>query len=142
MATKRTLTLSEIEILKNQDLSAYPLLDLILPNQLPDLIDLNQFMAVEILPLLLTSDHVHLIRSCDLIEDGVKGARQVKQVTRFIQSLLENKIITAHDYLFEIKSFCVHYMKIKGVTALFRWISNETSNQQQQQQQLSVAGPS
>jgi hypothetical protein len=64
------------------------------------------------------------IRSCDELQDNTKD-RQVKQVARFIQSLLEKKIIPMRDYFIEIQSFCISYMKLKGVANLFRLASHE-----------------
>ncbi|KAI8075798.1 uncharacterized protein B0P05DRAFT_546446 [Gilbertella persicaria] len=157
-ASTRKLTLPEHELLSHERLSDYPLCQLIPPNQLPSLIDFNQFLALDIVPILLGSNPAYLqslldtpvsihslevvhhvlmnhmvlpeeflhyyisnsIRSCDQLEEGPKRDRQVKQVTRFIQSLLEKKIIPISDYFVEIQSFCVSYMKLKGVAQLFR----------------------
>ena len=65
------------------------------------------------------------IRSCDQIEEGPIKERQVKQVTRFIQSLLEKQVILMKDYFIEIQSFCISYIKSKGVAQLFRLASQE-----------------
>ena len=56
VAGKRPLTLSENEILRKEKLSDYPLSTYVLPNELPALINLNQFLAFDILSLLLESD--------------------------------------------------------------------------------------
>ncbi|EIE82723.1 hypothetical protein RO3G_07428 [Rhizopus delemar RA 99-880] len=125
MAGKRPLTLSENEILRKEKLSDYPLSTYVLPNELPALINLNQFLAFDILSLLLNSDKTEDIRSCDQLEDGLIKDKQVKQVAKFIQSLLEQDIISITEYFVEIQAFCVSYMKIKGVVQLFRLASNE-----------------
>ncbi|KAI9470837.1 MAG: hypothetical protein EXX96DRAFT_370482 [Benjaminiella poitrasii] len=170
-ACLRVLTLSENEMLRNERLSDYPLTEYILPNQLPKLIDLNQFIALKIVPILLKTNYATLylqsllnapvtvnslevihyiliirhmqlsqeflhyyisnsIRSCDQLEEGLKKDRQVKQVARFIQSLVEKNIISMAEYFIEIQSFCVGYMKHKGVTNLFRLASNQAQQQQ------------
>jgi hypothetical protein len=59
------------------------------------------------------------------LEDGLIKDKQVKQVAKFIQSLLEQDIISMAEYFVEIQAFCVSYMKIKGVVQLFRLASNE-----------------
>ncbi|KAI7900812.1 uncharacterized protein BX663DRAFT_516610 [Cokeromyces recurvatus] len=162
----RVLTISENEMLRNERLLDYPLTKYISPNQLPKLIDLNQFIALDIVPILLKTNYATLylqsllnvtvtvnslevihcilimhhmqlsqeflhyyisnsIRSCDqLEEEGPKKDRQVKQVARFIQSLVEKGIISMADYFIEIQSFCVSYMKYKNVTNLFRLASS------------------
>ncbi|KAI8332530.1 hypothetical protein EDC96DRAFT_451557, partial [Choanephora cucurbitarum] len=131
-ASQRTLTLSENELLSHERLIDYT--HLILPHQLPRLMDLNQFVAMEIVPLLLKSDPLYLealvtapitnsIRACDRLEDSPRKDRQVKQVARFIQSLLEKKMIPISDYVVEIQAFCVSYMKLKSVVDLFRLVS-------------------
>ncbi|KAG1302212.1 hypothetical protein G6F61_010664 [Rhizopus arrhizus] len=166
VAGKRPLTLSENEILRKEKLSDYPLSTYVLPNELPALINLNQFLAFDILSLLLESDktqeylqaildhpitlqsiesihhilvhkktslsqdfiHYYIsnsIRSCDQLEDGLIKDKQVKQVAKFIQSLLEQDIISMAEYFVEIQAFCVSYMKIKGVVQLFRLASSE-----------------
>lgn len=57
-ASNRILTLSENEILRKEQSTIfnYPLTSYIKPNQLCDLIDLNQFLALNIAPYLLTSN--------------------------------------------------------------------------------------
>lgn len=57
-ACNRILTLSENEVLRKEqsELSSYPLTNYIKPNQLCNLIDLNQFLALTVVPILLTSD--------------------------------------------------------------------------------------
>ncbi|CAO3662949.1 unnamed protein product [Rhizopus stolonifer] len=168
--TNRTLTLSEHEALSKEKLSDYPLEDYIQPNQLPSLIEFNQFLAFDILPLLLKSDqkprylqaildtnvtsqsietihhilvhrkmnlsqdfiHYYIsnsIRSCEQLE-GLKRDKQVKQVARFIQSLLEEKVIVMTEYFIEIQAFCISFMRIKGVVQLFRLASNEARQMQ------------
>lgn len=77
----------------------------------------------------LPADFVHYyisnsIRCCE--QD-----RQVKQVARFIQSLLENNIIPMKDYFVEIQSFCLSFIKLKGVANLFKLASQEAQQQQQ-----------
>ncbi|KAL7335590.1 hypothetical protein PS15p_201039 [Mucor circinelloides] len=49
----RILSLAENETLRNERLSDYPLTDYIAPHQLPSLVDLNHFLALSIVPLLL-----------------------------------------------------------------------------------------
>ena len=44
-------------------------------------------------------------------------------MARFIQSLLEKKMIPMSDYVVEIQAFCVSYMKLKSVVDLFRLVS-------------------
>ncbi|CEP17021.1 hypothetical protein [Parasitella parasitica] len=168
-ACHRTLSLSENETLRNEKLSDYPLTSCIAPQKLPNLVDLNQFFALNVVPLLLRSHSASLylqalleapvtinslevihhilvsnisvsqeflhyyisksIRSCDELEEGPKRDRQVKQVVRFVQSLVEKNIIPMTDYFIEIQAFCVSYMKLKGVTNLFRLASNEAQKQ-------------
>lgn len=70
------------------------------------------------------------IRSCDQLDEGPVKDRQVKQVARFIQSLLERHIIPMRDYFIEIQSFCISYMKLKGVANLFRLASQEAQQHQ------------
>lgn len=168
--TNRTLTLSEHEALSKERLSDYPLEDYVQPNQLPSLIEFNQFLAFDILSLLLKSDqkprylqalldtnvtsqsietihhilvhqkmnlsqdfiHYYIsnsIRSCEQLE-GLKRDKQVKQVARFIQSLLEEKVIVMTEYFIEIQAFCISFMRIKGVVQLFRLASNEARQMQ------------
>ncbi|KAI8975595.1 hypothetical protein BDF20DRAFT_822731, partial [Mycotypha africana] len=142
----RSLTLSENELLRNEfNLSKnYPLTDLIPPAELPNLINLNQFLALDIASELFNSRYAylylqsilespittnsievihHVIRSCDQAPNGLKKDRQVKQVTRFIHSLLEKNIIPLSEYMIEIQAFCVTYMKVGGVANLFQSIS-------------------
>ncbi|KAI8384004.1 hypothetical protein BD560DRAFT_384591, partial [Blakeslea trispora] len=159
-ASERTLTLSENELLSHERLIDY--INMISPYQLSRLMDLNQFVAMEIVPLLLKTNPSYLqalviapvsmnsievmhhilvnrmslpqdflhqfisnsIRACDQLEDSPKRDRQVKQVARFIQSLLEKNIISIADYVVEIQAFCVSYMKLKSVVHLFRLVSN------------------
>ncbi|KAG1172315.1 hypothetical protein G6F71_006462 [Rhizopus microsporus] len=125
IASNRLLALSENEALRKENLSNYPLSDIILPHQLPQLVNLNQFLAFDTVPLLLQSKNKDDIRSCDQLEEGPKQDKQVKQVVRFIQSLLEQGIIHMADYFVEIQAFCVSFMRIKGVAQLFRLASNE-----------------
>ncbi|CEI88883.1 hypothetical protein RMCBS344292_03259 [Rhizopus microsporus] len=166
IASNRLLALSENEALRKEKLSNYPLSDIILPHQLPQLVNLNQFLAFDTVPLLLqsknkddyldailsspvtsqsieimyhalvhqkaslSSEFIHhyisnSIRSCDQLEEGPKQDKQVKQVARFIQSLLEQGIIHMADYFVEVQAFCVSFMRIKGVAQLFRLASNE-----------------
>jgi hypothetical protein len=42
---------------------------------------------------------------------------------------VEKNIIPMTDYFIEIQAFCVSYMKLKGVTNLFRLASNEAQKQ-------------
>ncbi|GAA5810490.1 hypothetical protein MFLAVUS_003911 [Mucor flavus] len=168
-ACTRILTLKENEKLRMESLSNYPLTEYVAPSQINRLIDLNQFLALDIVPYLLRSDKSQLyleallnskitthslevvhhilvnnvqlspefihyyisnsIRSCEELEDGPGKSRQVKQVTRFIQSLLEKKIIPMKDYFVEIQSFCIPFMKLKGVANLFRLASQEAQQQ-------------
>ncbi|CAO3627667.1 unnamed protein product [Mucor hiemalis] len=168
-ACSRILSLKENEIVRMEKLSNYPVTNYITPSQMNGLIDLNQFIAVDIVPLLLKSSlgnlylqaflnsrvttntievvhHVlvnhmnlsqeflhyfisHSIRSCDELDEGPIKDRQVKQVARFIQSLLERHIIPMRDYFIEIQSFCISYMKLKGVANLFRLASQEAQQQ-------------
>lgn len=169
-ACNRILTLKENEIVRMEKLSNYPVTEYITPNQINGLIHYNQFIAMDIVPLLLKSSlsnlylqallntrvttnsievvhHVlvnHLtlsqeflhyfisnsIRSCDQLDEGLVKDRQVKQVARFIQSLLERHIIPMRDYFIEIQSFCISYMKLKGVANLFRLASQEAQQHQ------------
>ncbi|KAI8637040.1 hypothetical protein BD408DRAFT_396387 [Parasitella parasitica] len=168
-ACYRTLSLAENETLRNEKLLDYPLTTCITPQQLPNLVNLNQFLALNVVPLLLRSPSVNLylhallkapvtinslevihhilvnsipisneflhyyisksIQSCDETEEGLKRDRQVKQVVRFVQSLVEKNIIPMTDYFIEIQAFCVSYMKLKGVINLFRLASNEAQKQ-------------
>ncbi|KAI9267577.1 hypothetical protein EDC94DRAFT_601283 [Helicostylum pulchrum] len=168
-ACTRILTLKENEKLRMESLSNYQLTEYVAPSQISRLIDLNQFLALDIVPYLLRSsksqlyleallnsnitihslevihhilvnnvqlspDFIHYyisnsIRSCDELEEGPGKDRQVKQVTRFIQSLLEKKIIPMKDYFVEIQSFCISFMKLKGVANLFRLASQEAQQQ-------------
>lgn len=66
------------------------------------------------------------IRSC---EQSQGKDRQVKQVAKFIQSLLEKNIISMKDYFVEIQSFCISFIKLKGVANLFRLASHEAQQQ-------------
>ncbi|GAN10824.1 phenylacetyl- protein [Mucor ambiguus] len=162
----RILSLAENETLRDERLSDYPLTDYITPERLPSLIDLNQFLALNVVPLLLkteltsaylqaileapitlnsievvhhalisniqvSQDFLHYfisksIRSCD---EKPKRDRKVKLVARFVQSLVERNIIAMKDYFIEIQAFCVGYMKLKGITDLYRLASNEAQKQ-------------
>ncbi|KAG1098069.1 hypothetical protein G6F42_018061 [Rhizopus arrhizus] len=162
----RILSLAENETLRNERLSDYPLTDYIAPHQLPSLVDLNQFLALSIVPLLLktsladaylqalleapitlnsievvhhalvnnvqvSQEFLHYfisksIRSCD---EKPRRDRKVKLVARFVQSLVERNIIAMKDYFIEVQAFCVGYMKLKGITDLYRLASNEAQKQ-------------
>lgn len=69
----------------------------------------------------------HSMRSC---ESTTHRDRQVKQVARFIQSLLEKDLIQMKDYYIEIQSFCLSFIKLKAVANLFRLASQEAQQQQ------------
>ncbi|KAI9280773.1 hypothetical protein BY458DRAFT_430423 [Sporodiniella umbellata] len=127
----RTLTLSEYEAISQEKLSDYPLWSYIAPHQLPRVIHYNQFLSLEITPLLLESDQkLDCIRSCDILE-GVKKDKQVRQVAGLIHSLLKEKVISMADYFVEIQTFCVSFMRIKGVVQLFRLASIEARQTKQ-----------
>ncbi|ORZ01078.1 hypothetical protein BCR43DRAFT_486341 [Syncephalastrum racemosum] len=81
-------------------------------------------------PCILSSEFMHVyisnsIRSCEMLEDGPWKDKQVRTVAKFLQSLLEKKVIGVTEYLIEIQSFCVGYFKFAGVAALFRFASCE-----------------
>ncbi|KAI9020188.1 hypothetical protein CLU79DRAFT_756076 [Phycomyces nitens] len=81
-------------------------------------------------PCHLPDEFLHMyisnsILSCELLAKGPWQDRQVKLVAKFIQSLLEKKIIRMSEYLVEIQSFCVGYLRFKGVAILFRMVSSE-----------------
>jgi hypothetical protein len=59
-ACHRILSLSENEVLRKETLTNYPLTQYITPSQVCSLIDLNQFLALDIMPFLLSSDHAKL----------------------------------------------------------------------------------
>lgn len=59
-ACTRILTLKENEKLRMEKLSNYPLTEYIAPDQINQLIDLNQFLALDIVPSLLRSEQSKL----------------------------------------------------------------------------------
>ncbi|KAL9539932.1 hypothetical protein MBANPS3_009977 [Mucor bainieri] len=165
-ACSRALSLAENETLRDERLSDYPLTEYITPEQLPNLIDLNQFLALNVVPLLLKTDlasaylqaileatitlnsievvhhalinnvqvsqeflHYFISKSIRACEEKPKRDRKIKLVARFVQSLVERNIISMKDYFIEIQAFCVGYMKLKGITDLYRLASNEAQKQ-------------
>ncbi|KAI8077765.1 uncharacterized protein BX664DRAFT_389360 [Halteromyces radiatus] len=168
-ATTRTLTIPENEVLiQGSKLHPYVVNLLPLaPRQLPKLIELNHFLAADLVPMILTrsmaeaylhflampkvtcnslevihhvltthqqrlpDDFLHAyissaIQTCELLE-GSWQERQVRMVAKFLQSLLERHILPITDYMIEIQSFCLGYLKIRGVASLFRTVSQEAS---------------
>ncbi|KAG0166337.1 hypothetical protein DFQ28_004678 [Apophysomyces sp. BC1034] len=80
-------------------------------------------------PIRLPEEFLHMyisnsIRSCDLLE-GPWQDKQVRLVAKFIQSLLEKRIIPRTEYFIEIQSFCIGFLRFRGVAALFRLVSGE-----------------
>ncbi|KAI7863170.1 hypothetical protein BDF14DRAFT_1396049 [Spinellus fusiger] len=78
----------------------------------------------------LSNEFLHMyisksILSCEILNKGAWQDRQVKLVTNFIQSFLEKHIIPMEEYLVEIQSFCIGYLRFKGVAVLFRMVSNQ-----------------
>ncbi|KAI8886691.1 hypothetical protein K501DRAFT_331141 [Backusella circina FSU 941] len=55
------------------------------------------------------------IKSCEMV-DTTKESKQVKQVAKFIHSLLEHGIIEMDHYIIEIQAFCTSFMRYKAVT--------------------------
>ncbi|KAI7851306.1 hypothetical protein BDC45DRAFT_224832 [Circinella umbellata] len=113
--------------------------------------------SVELIYHLLTSsssiihkddDFLHIyisnsIRTCELYEEGPRKDKYVRLVAKFIQSLLEKRIIPINEYLIEIQSFCVGYFRFKGVATLFQLASSEAQKMgfeidRQQQQQVAI----
>ncbi|KAI7888608.1 uncharacterized protein EV154DRAFT_517194 [Mucor mucedo] len=170
-ACTRTLTLKENEQLRmEQRLSDYPLSSMIPPEGLTDLIEINQFSALHIVPHLFQCEssplyqqallntrvtinslevvhhvlvnhgvpvpadfiHYYISHSIQSCEQCSNKDRQVKQVARFIQSLLEKDLIQMKEYYIEIQSFCLSFIKLKAVANLFRLASQEAQQQQQQ----------
>ncbi|KAF7730395.1 hypothetical protein EC973_002201 [Apophysomyces ossiformis] len=164
-ACLRTLTIPETEILQ-QAVTTHPESLYIPSDQLPQFIELNRFLAFDIVPLylklptmeeylesLLTMpvssngvDVIHhiiagtnpiqlpegflhmyisnCIRSCDVLE-GHWQDKQVRLVAKFIQSLLVKRIIPMAEYLIEVQSFCIGFLRFRGVAALYRLVSGE-----------------
>ncbi|ORZ15291.1 hypothetical protein BCR42DRAFT_416805 [Absidia repens] len=166
-ATKRTLTIPENEVLIHA-MKLHPYVAGLLPlapKELPTLIELNHFLAVDLVPILLNGsvtnaylyflsqpkitcnsmevihhvltthhqalpdDFLHTyisnaIRTCELLE-GSWQERHVRMVAKFLQSLLDSQILPIADYMIEIKTFCLSYLKIRGVASLFRTVSLE-----------------
>ncbi|KAI8368126.1 uncharacterized protein BYT42DRAFT_585360 [Radiomyces spectabilis] len=65
------------------------------------------------------------IRSCELLDEGVAQDRQVKLVTKLVQSLLQKQLMPIAEYFIEIQSFCVANLRFKVVANLFRVASAE-----------------
>ncbi|KAI9319277.1 hypothetical protein BX666DRAFT_1854245, partial [Dichotomocladium elegans] len=65
------------------------------------------------------------IHSCELLPDGSRKDKHARMVAKFIQSLLDKHIIRVADYIIEIQSFCVGYLRLKDVSTLFRLASKE-----------------
>ncbi|KAI9304576.1 hypothetical protein BJ944DRAFT_266633 [Cunninghamella echinulata] len=165
-ATIETLTIPETEML-NHALQLHPYVIHLLPlspHQLPNLIEMNHILAVEIVPDLLngpiTDSYLHFlslppvtcnslevihhvltslqqtlpgeflhtyvssaIRTCELLE-GIWQEKQVRTLAKFLQSLLDRNILPISDYMIEIQSFCLDYLKIRGVATLFRTVTH------------------
>ncbi|KAI8140750.1 hypothetical protein BJV82DRAFT_622452 [Fennellomyces sp. T-0311] len=92
--------------------------------------------SVELIFLLLSTgrpvghDFLHAyisngIRTCELYEDGPQKDKHVRLFAKFIQTLLEKRMIPVSEYLIEIQSFCVGYFRFKGVATLFQLASSE-----------------
>ncbi|OZJ03863.1 hypothetical protein BZG36_03662 [Bifiguratus adelaidae] len=62
------------------------------------------------------------IRSCDTLSDNLQQ-RQVRKVTSFLSSLLQNNIIAIDDYLPELQAFCLQYSRYREATNLFQTIA-------------------
>ncbi|KAI8330728.1 hypothetical protein BC941DRAFT_440023 [Chlamydoabsidia padenii] len=166
-ATTRTLTIPEYDVLIHGLKLHSNTVDLLplAPKQLLNLIEVNTFWALDVVPMLLkgsTADaylhflaqpnitcnslevihhvltrhqqtlpgefmHTYIsnaIRTCDMVE-GLSQERLVRMVAKFLQSLLEQHILPITDYRIEIKTFCLGFLKIRGVATLFRTVSHD-----------------
>ena len=69
--------------------------------------------------------YVRLVRDCTNYEKADVIKATPPQFAKFIQSLLEKRMIPISEYLIEIQSFCVGYFRFKGVATLFQLASSE-----------------
>ncbi|CAO3615145.1 unnamed protein product [Cunninghamella blakesleeana] len=77
----------------------------------------------------LPSDFLHMyissaIRTCELLE-GTWQEKQVRTLAKFLQSLLDRNILPISEYMIEVQSFCLDYLKVRGVATLFRTVTHD-----------------